>query len=512
MKRLFTILLAFLGLSLTSNAQQLDSAKRVLLDEKLAEYTAAIEREGVQVQKEECDFMIGSSTDSLVRQYVALRLYDHYMSSKVMGAEAVAIHIFDTWFLPGKVSMGDDIDLMTARVYADFNRQSQIGMQAPQLTMKTMDGDVVDLFRYGKTLSHIGPNARMQTASQRHSVLFFYDTDCAKCKAESILLSHLLEDEDYPIDLYAIYTGDNHESWQKYVSERFDLHTSKTKITHLWDPTLDSDFQRKYGILQTPRMYLLGPDYMIKGRGLDTYALALMLNEIFAHPDLTYGTGQMDPLFDNLVVMRHAFADGSPSVPGVMAAADYLAESQLHAGDTTMCRQLLGDFLYYLAPKTGQAMKEGTKYLIDEYILGRNDIWNSEDDTLKVVGFAEILNDLLSKSDVGSRVASMKVQGEFLTKAKMQYKVKDLRKLRGDLNIVIFHTNGCHICAAEIKAARALAADGTANVFLVNVDEILASDPALASRLFDRFDLSTLPYIMCTDKKGYVIGRYISLQ
>ena len=512
MRRLIVILAAFLFMAIVSSAQQLDSAKRVLLDEKLAEYTAAIEREGVQVQKEECDFLIGSSTDSLVRQYVALRLYDHYMSSKVMGAEAVAIHIFDTWFLPGKVSMGDDIDLMTARVYADFNRQSQIGMQAPQLTMNTMDGDVVDLFRYGKTLSHIGPHARWKTPAQRHSVLFFYDTDCAKCKVESILLSHLLEEEDYPIDFYAIYTGDNHEAWQKYVSERFDFQTSKTKITHLWDPTLDSDFQRKYGILQTPRMYLLGPDYMIKGRGLDTYALALMLNEIFAHPDLTYGTGQMDPLFDNLVVMNFADADGHPTEFGVKTAADYLADSQLHAGDTTMCRQLLGDFLYYLAPKTGKAMKEGTKYLIDEYILGRNDIWNSSDDTLKVVGFAEILDDLLSKSVPGSRVADLKVPGEFLAKGKTQSKVKKLRKLGGDLNVVIFHTNGCNICAAEIKAARALAADRKANVFLVNVDDIFASDPALASRLFDRFDLSTLPYIMFTDKKGYILGRYLTLQ
>ena len=512
MKRLIIIFAAFLAAAIVSSAQQLDSAKRVLLDEKLAEYTAAIEREGVAVQKEECDFLIGSSTDSLVRQYVALRLYDHYMSSKVMGAEAVAIHIFDTWFLSGKVSMGSDMDLINARVYADFNRQSQIGMQAPQLTLYTMEGDVVDLFSYAKAFSHIGPHARLQTVAKRHSVIFFYDTDCAKCKVESILLSHLLEEEDYPIDFYAIYTGDNKESWRKYVSERFDLRTSKTKITHLWDPELESDFQRKYGVLQTPRMYLLGPDYVIKGRGLDTYALALMLNEVFAHPDLTYGTGQMDPLFDNLVVMQYADADGQPTESGVKVAADYMAESQLHAGDTTMCRQLLGDFLYYLAPKTGQAMKEGTKYLIDEYILGRNDIWKSADDTLKVVGFAEILDDLLSKSVPGSRIADLKVPGEYLAKDKTQPKVKKLRKLGGELNIVIFHTEGCNICAAEIKAARALAADKKANVFLVNVDDILASEPALASRLFDQFDLSTLPHIIMTSKKGYILGRYISLQ
>ena len=502
MRRLIIILAAFFFLAIVSSAQQLDSAKRVILDEKLAEYTAAIEREGVQVQKEECDFLIGSSTDSLVRQHVALRLYDHYMSSKVMGAEAVAIHIFDTWFLSGKVSMGDDMDMLTARVFADFNRQSQIGMPAPELIMSTMEGDIMELFVQGTAVED----------GQRHSVLFFYDTDCSKCKMESILLSHLLEEEDYPIDFYAIYTGDDQEAWRKYVAERFDLQTSKTKITHLWDPALDSDFQRKYGILQTPRMYLIRPDGFIKGRGLDTYALALMLNEVFAHRDLTYGTGQMDPLFDNLVVMQYADADGQPTELGVSVAADYMAESQLHAGDTTMCRQLLGDFLYYLAPKTGQAIKEGTKYLIDEYILGRNDIWNSEDDTLKVVGFAEILDDLLSKSVVGSRVASMKVPGEFLTKAKTQYKVKDLRKLRGGLNIVIFHTTGCNVCAAEIKAARAVAEDGTANVFLVNVDDILASDPAVASRLFEQFDLSTLPYIITTDKKGYILGRYMSLQ
>ena len=498
MKRLIIILAAFLAAAVISSAQQLDSVKRVLLDDKLAEYTAAIEREGVQVQKEECDFLIGSSTDSLVRQHVALRLYDHYMSSKVMGAEAVAIHIFDTWFLPGKVSMGDDMDLMAARVYAEFNRQSQIGCRAPELTMETISGDVVTLFPAGE---HV---------KDRHSVLFFYDTDCAKCKVESILLSHLLEEEDYPIDFYAIYTGDNRESWEAYVAERFDFPAVRTKVTHLWDPTLDSDFQRKYGILQTPRMYLIRPDQIIKGRGLDTYALALMLNEILAHPDLDYGNPQMEPLFDNL--LAHS------TETGVKATADYLAQSQLQAGDTTMCRQLLGDFLYYLAPKTGQAMKEGTKYLIDEYILGRNDIWNTADDSLKVVGFAEIMNDLLSKSMPGSRIADIKVPGELLTAAKSAKKTMNLRKLKGESNIIIFHTNGCDICAAEIAAARNIISQldrkqkNKIKVFLVNVDDIMASDPALASKLFDSFDLASLPFIISTDKKGVIDSRYMTLQ
>ena len=506
MKRLIIILLACCLLPFTSRAQQLDSAKRVLLDEKLSEYVAAIETAGTDVQKEECDFLISSTTDSLVRQHVALRLYDYYMNSKIMGAEAVAIHIFDTWFLPGKVSMENDIDMLNARVYADFNRQSLIGERAPELTMETLDGEIVTLFKPGEKVKR----------GDRHIVLFFYDTGCAKCKVESILLSHLLVDEDYPIDFYAIYTGDDREAWEAYVSERFDIPTSRTKITHLWDPTLDSDFQRKYGILQTPRMYLVRPDKVIKGRGLDTYALAVMLNEVFSHPDLDYGDPRNDEFFDQMMV---TYSGGKePTEFGVQHAIMALADTQLAAGDTTMCRQMVGDLLYYLAPKSGRAMKEGTHFLINRYINGRDDIWKSADDSLKVIGFAEIQNDLLSKALPGTVIADVKVPGELITPVKTKNKTVNLRKLKGDTNVIIFHTEGCKVCEAEITAARSAMSKidpkkkHQAKVLLVNVDDILASDPRLASRLFDCFDLASLPYIVVTDKKGVIFRRYITLQ
>ena len=70
------------------------------------------------------------------------------------------------------------------------------------------------------------------------------------------------------------------------------------------------------------------------------------------------------------------------------------------------------------------------------------------------------------------------------------------------------------MCAAEKQAMRAMMSDKAAskgvNVFLVNVDEILASRPELASDLFDLFDLTSLPFIIETDSKGIVVRRYIS--
>ena len=90
-----------------------------------------------------------------------------------------------------------------------------------------------------------------------------------------------------------------------------------------------------------------------------------------------------------------------------------------------------------------------------------------------------------------------------------------LIKLR---NLIIFHTDGCNICAAEIAAARNIISQldrkqkNKIKVFLVNVDDILASDPSLASKLFDSFDLSSLPFIIGTDKKGIIDSRYMTLR
>ena len=509
MRRFFIFLVALIiPLLAVGNAdacaQQLDSAKRALLDQRITEYFDALKYESADVQKAEADFMIQASSDSLVRQFVALKIYDHYLDSPVMGAEAVAIHVADRWFLSNEINMGDDLALLNARIFADFNRSSLIGETAPELVMETMAGDTLKIF---------SDQSRTARKGDRHSVLLFYDADCAKCKVQTILLSNLLSTEDYPIDFYAIYTGDDRTEWEKYVNERLEFEAPHTRVVHLWDPTFDSDYQRKYGVIQTPRMFLVRPDGVIKGRGLDTFALSKMMDQIFSVPALEYGRPESEEYFDRLLAMTQS-QEGKPSKEDISSISDYLAAGALQAGDTTMCRQFIGDFLYYLAPKTGEWVKEGTRYIIDEYISGRDDIWKTEDDSLKIIGFAQILDDLLSKSAPGSRISDLKVPGELLRSGK---KIKSgefcLRKLKGDVNIIIFYTEGCHICDAEKAAARTMVAENQHYaVLMVNVDAVVASSPQLASRLFDVFDLSSLPFIIKTDKKGKIIGRYLSLQ
>ena len=132
MKRLLTALAAlFAAFTLSAQEERFEA-----LGAKLEEYFAAMAGDPIPVQNAECDFLIESCQDSLTRQFVTLKIYDHYLQSKIMGDDGVAVHIADTWLIPGKVAMHSDLDLLNAKVFAEFNRQAQLGAAAPSLSMQ----------------------------------------------------------------------------------------------------------------------------------------------------------------------------------------------------------------------------------------------------------------------------------------------------------------------------------------------------------------------------------------
>ena len=103
MKRVLTALLAvFFAITLRAQDNRFDA-----LGAKLEEYFAALAGDPVPLQNAECDFLIESCQDSLTRQFVTLKIYDHYLNSRIMGDDGVAVHIADTWLIPGKLAMKD---------------------------------------------------------------------------------------------------------------------------------------------------------------------------------------------------------------------------------------------------------------------------------------------------------------------------------------------------------------------------------------------------------------------
>lgn len=482
---LLSLLLVLLPFGLRAQLPSpLDSASTAALESRLEEYFAAMEREPVQVKIGECDFMLESCTDSLVRQYVAVRIYDHFLGSNVMGDEAVAVHMVDDWFIPGKVSMYSDIDMLNARVYAEFHRNSLIGMEAPRLTLRALDGSAV-----------------AAPAAGTASVLFFYDTSCAKCKLELLKLREYLPQLDVPLDFFAVYTGVSEEQWREFIDTRWDFDTPSVKLHHVWDPELDSNFQMLYGVLQTPQMLLVDADGTIVGRSLDTEALAQLLPVVLPQA-YEYGSDSSFSLFDTL------FGGGDVSAANILETAQYIKDQALARSDSVTCRHMLGDMLYYLMDTPGEEYKIALRTFITMYIDGDPALWSDPADIRRVVRPAEVSKDLLDRVPAGSRIPRMKVRGVLLKDGGpadlTDVRTRRLRSLRGNPGYILFHTPGCSTCDAELEAVRKVfETEPGARVLLVNPEEN-------GVELLDAFDLSVLPFALKMDRKGTVLAKYIS--
>ena len=240
-----------------------DPAERYAgLDSLLTEFYAALIPEDIEVKNAEMDRLIETCHDSLTRQHVTLQIFNYYMHARIMGEEAVAIHVYDEWIASGKVSTRSEFERMEADIFATFNRNSLLGMKAAEVTLRKPGGAEMTVPVPG-----------------RKAVLFFYDTSCAKCRLESQLLPPVLDDVKFPMDFYAVYTGADRREWRGF-RRRLKTKNRNVKIYHLWDPEMDSDYQLMYGVTGTPKMYFVLEDGEIIGRRLEVVNLQEIIHYV----------------------------------------------------------------------------------------------------------------------------------------------------------------------------------------------------------------------------------------
>lgn len=492
MKRLLLLCALLLSVLLPLSAQ-ISAEQREKLTDSLDEYFAAMEVLSAREKGAECDFIISSCADSLVRGLVTRYVYDHFLHSRVLGDDAVALHVAENWILSGKVPVENDVERMNIRLFVEFNKHSLIGMKAPEVWLRTPSYESVSL----------------PGAGDRYRILYFYDTSCATCQAETGLLQALLEERDDPVDLLAVYVGDDAEAWTRWREERFRWKTDRLAIKHFWDPEKESDFQRLYGVLSTPRIFLLAPDGTILGRGLDPESLLRLMGRVFDGSDYVYGSPEAFSRFDE------AFAGGVSSADDVMLVADYMAAATLGEGDVTGFKHATGDLLYWLVNCRGEACHQGCERLIDKYILSEGSVFTTPEDSLKVVGLARMVRDLGQLAPIGEKVPDLKVRGVLRQRNKVKEGRFRLRCLRGDETWLVFYSPGCHRCKETLAAVDSLLADPgkrKVKVLLVDMDAIFSSDPEEGTRLLENFDLSVLPFIIQLDRKGTVRRKYVEFR
>ncbi len=248
-----------------------EAARYAPLDSLLTQFYGALLYEQTDAKNAEFDALIDSCRDSLTRQHVALAVFDHYRYSRVMGEEAVAVHIYDEWIAPGKVQTRSEFELFDAERFALENRKTLLGMPAPQITLRTPCG--------GK---------RTLPPADRAAVLFFYSPGCSKCRLETYALPAVLADVEFPLDFYAIDVDTDRRDWRAF---RKALKTSNrnVKMIHLWDPKSESTLLLDYGVFSTPKVFVVWQGEIL-GRRLEMDSL----QEIIHYINLLYGQEKED--------------------------------------------------------------------------------------------------------------------------------------------------------------------------------------------------------------------------
>lgn len=345
---------------------------------------------------------------------VAGLLFDAFHNSRIMGQEAVAVHVAERYFLSGVLPADSDRRFLM-NSFVQLNRHSLLGMDAPELLLADTAGHAESL----------------RALPGEYTILYFYTDDCAVCRTETPkLLDFINEYRDGVLSVYAVYTGSDRQRWKEYVRREFVLYNPFVEWKDVYDPELESGFHLLYNVISTPQMFLIDKDRKIIGRNLKTGSLQELLAAKNRERDDLYA------FFGNFF---HPLAEAGREE--VFRGVDLFYQRSIR--DTALFREIFRELYQFLRNEEDYALQEGAAYLGETYIAAMPGLWPDAGFVRQVEQAVERFN----MNPPGSRAA------ELLLNAPDGSPVST-RDIRGKYKILFFYNFNCGICqltADELK-------------------------------------------------------------
>ncbi len=473
------------ALSIITLSHQLSLAQEKREFPNVTEYLDSIVYNPTDTIIKKVCILIDSVDDKDIQSSIAGIAYDYFSQSPIMGQEAVAVYIADNYFLNKKLKWSDEETYPLLYAFAEFNRQSLIGMDAPDLELYDIDGNPIDI----------------RKTDSDFKILYFYDTQCSSCARQTPELTELLHQYNgTPLTLFAIYTQGNREEWSDYVSKSFDtIDNDKVTVINLWDPEVESDFQRKYSVLTTPSMLLLDRNNTIIGRRLESESLSQILN--IQNTTIS----EYRKLFDQIFM---EFDPNDTSI--VLQVAD--AFERRVGNDSTLFRETFLELFKYFKDKNSTvAAAIATNYIID-----KQEYWSKE----IIEDITEALS-LYSMNPVGSIAPD-------LVLADSRGKLWSTNRIKSRYTLLFFHLITCDDCQKELsileRNKKLLNKKGVKVISIYvgydtslwnsfcnsNKKWLYLRDNSTQSDLYKKYDISIVPKLYLLDSQKTIIAKNIS--
>lgn len=171
-----------------------------------------------------------------VFKYCLVHLLNEYANSKIMGMDAVYVHIAEKYYGGGEAYWVDQTLLYKIIDRAKTLKPLLIGKIAPNLMLKDSAGVYKSLY----------------SVKSPYTLLVFWDPDCGHCKkAMPFIIDAYNKYKTKGFEVYAICTETERDKWLKYIKE------NNLQWINVADIELQNDFRTVYDISSTPKLFLL---------------------------------------------------------------------------------------------------------------------------------------------------------------------------------------------------------------------------------------------------------------
>jgi peroxiredoxin len=209
------------------------------------------------------DYIIekGKANAEVFKYLVNLFVYE-YESSKIMGMDAVFVHLVDRYYNSKQVTWVDSARFYKVAERSFILKSILLGKKTPPIVMQDTTGKAASLY----------------DVKAKYTVLVFWDYGCGHCKKEIPKLSELYKKKlkALGVQIFAIETEDNLKEWKKFIREN-QLN---------WINVIEPDAYKRaytkkiYDIYKTPYIYLLDENKVIRARQIDEDQLEKMIDRL----------------------------------------------------------------------------------------------------------------------------------------------------------------------------------------------------------------------------------------
>lgn len=191
-------------------------------------------------------FLSKSRKTSPMRKYLVSKLANHFETSKVLGRDAVFVHILQKYYINDPL-LWDSTTVRLVKERVKFLKPLLIGSKIPNLKATDVNNKEQALY----------------DVKSAYTILYIYAADCGHCKIFTPQLVKFVQDNKQKnVTVFAPIFGNNIETWKGFIKD-----FGSESFINVIDKTGKINLYQEFDAQFTPTIYILDKDKKIIGKG-----------------------------------------------------------------------------------------------------------------------------------------------------------------------------------------------------------------------------------------------------